>query len=429
MQTLRFFYRGYHWVYLSILVGFFGCQSESVVGDDCDPSKSDCIPVASSSVEPALTEKIKDIDILFVMDNSQSMEQEQDAIGNLINVLITGDRDGDGTPELEPAESLHLAVISTDMGLPGYADGYEYADPKGNCMGLGDDGLLLSEPDVYQQPSCSDRRYPRFLTYTAGVDNAEQTAQDYFCMLNIGREGCGWEMPLEATLKALWPASNDSITFLNAVGEAVATGHGEKENDGFLREDSLLAIVVVTDEDDCSIKDMDVIGPDYGERESLTMRCFDYPDKLYSIERYADNLKTFRPDREDRVLFAVIAGVPPHLVGKDSDLPQHLLGYVDKDPEKVEAYYESILNDADMEQIENKERHFLEPSCLVLDDEDNEITYAIPPRRLVELAREFGANGVVQSICDLGLGSSLETVTLAITNRMEEAAEKAEAAQ
>jgi len=428
MKTIySIFYCSYFWGILFLSVSAVGCQPQSNVGNDCDLTKSDCEPVASP-----LTKKIKNIDILFVVDTSQSMEQEQNAISSMVNVLITGDRDGDGDPELEPAESLHLAVISTDMGLPGIGPD-QNPDSTGACNGVGDDGLLLNEPDTsYDPTTCSGRHFPRFLTYTAGVDDPEQTAEDYACMLNVGIGGCGFEMPLEATLKALWPSSDDSITFLND-----ATGHGDQENDGFLRDDSLLAIVVVSDEEDCSAGnqgDLDFLSLDFsdGDRRDLNLRC--YKDTInewgnkYPIERYLDGFKALRPNMEDRVIFAVIGGVPPYLVDEESDLPQHLLGYVDKDPEKIEAYYESILNSPDMEEIPNVETNNLTPSCEVVDvSTGRAVTIAFPPRRLVELAKEFGANGVVQSICDLGLDDSLETVTLTITNRMKEVAEKAEA--
>ena len=61
--------------------------------------------------------------------------------------------------------------------------------------------------------------------------------------------GCGYEQPLEAALKALWPATDTSVEFL--YGE----GHGAGTNAGFLRDDSLLIVVVITDEDDCSAEE------------------------------------------------------------------------------------------------------------------------------------------------------------------------------
>ena len=65
----------------------------------------------------------------------------------------------------------------------------------------------------------------------------------------LGTEGCGFEQQLESMLKALTP-SDSSIRF-----EMNTAGQGDRANAGFVRPDSLLAIIVVTDEDDGSTID------------------------------------------------------------------------------------------------------------------------------------------------------------------------------
>ena len=69
----------------------------------------------------------RDIDILFVIDNSGSMLQEQTSLTSqfprFINVLETIEG---GLP------NVHLAVVSSDVGIGGYT--------QGNCNGTGDDG-------------------------------------------------------------------------------------------------------------------------------------------------------------------------------------------------------------------------------------------------------------------------------------------------
>src|SRR5690606_24408569 len=56
----------------------------------------------------------------------------------------------------------------------------------------------------------------------------------FSCVASVGAEGPGLEMPLEAARLA--------------IGPRVADG----SNDGFLRDDALLAVIVLTDENDCS---------------------------------------------------------------------------------------------------------------------------------------------------------------------------------
>ncbi|MBX3225620.1 MAG: hypothetical protein KF795_34260, partial [Labilithrix sp.] len=72
------------------------------------------------------------------------------------------------------------------------------------------------------------------------VEKADATAaKDFQCLAQVGTGGPSIEMPLEATKLAL----NDRMS--------------DGTNAGFLRDDALLAIVVLTDEDDCSRQDND----------------------------------------------------------------------------------------------------------------------------------------------------------------------------
>jgi hypothetical protein len=60
-------------------------------------------------------------------------------------------------------------------------------------------------------------------------------------MATVGAAGCGFEQPLRAMKAALGP---------------------NPANSGFLRPDALLAVVFLTDEDDCSMKDPAILGPE-----------------------------------------------------------------------------------------------------------------------------------------------------------------------
>ena len=104
-------------------------------GPPCTPGTMTRIPVTN----------IDKVDMLFMVDNSNSMREEQAALrtqfAQLIEVLTTGDRDGDGVNDFPPAKDLHLGVVSSDMGLLG-VDGVD------DCSGLGDDGILQHAPST-----------------------------------------------------------------------------------------------------------------------------------------------------------------------------------------------------------------------------------------------------------------------------------------
>src|SRR5262245_66045733 len=61
------------------------------------------------------------LDLLLVVDNSFSMEQEQAALAaelpRMMNARLTGDIDGDGTREAAPVYAIHVGLVATDMGI------------------------------------------------------------------------------------------------------------------------------------------------------------------------------------------------------------------------------------------------------------------------------------------------------------------------
>src|ERR1700741_2181487 len=80
--------------------------------------------VSGVVAEIAVT-NIDKVDMLFMVDNSGSMKEEQESLRSefpkLIQVLTTGDR-MNGTPMFPPAKDLHLGVAASDRGLVGIAD-------------------------------------------------------------------------------------------------------------------------------------------------------------------------------------------------------------------------------------------------------------------------------------------------------------------
>ncbi|HEX4352210.1 MAG TPA: hypothetical protein VHZ95_04835, partial [Polyangiales bacterium] len=82
------------------------------------------------------------VDLLFVVDNSNSMAEKQAslkaALPSLMHALTSGTRSSGGSA-LPAVTDLHVGVVSTDMGTPGVS--LPGCDPNG-----GDDGRLRHEP-------------------------------------------------------------------------------------------------------------------------------------------------------------------------------------------------------------------------------------------------------------------------------------------
>jgi hypothetical protein len=74
------------------------------------------------------------VDLLFVVDDSQSMQEEQTNLGaqlpELVHVLTSGELDAEHT--FNPVD-LHVGVVSTDMG--GFADDARCRNSKDGIFG------------------------------------------------------------------------------------------------------------------------------------------------------------------------------------------------------------------------------------------------------------------------------------------------------
>ena len=315
-----------------------------------------CTPVAAAS----------QLDLLFVVDNSSDMTEEQ---------VILVER----LPRLFVALSAagldtQVGVVSTDMGVGGHRI------PTCDEPDFGDDGILRTAGNTALSGCRAE--YPRFLSFgPADADAAEMAASDVGCVAHMGTGGCGFEQPLEAMLKALTPASSELTFHLGT------SGHGDGANAGFLREDSVLAVVTMTREPDCSASDPELFNPaaeDYPV--SLGLRCISFPEALHPPQRYVDGLLALRPTGERLVFFAVV-GVPPDLIS---------------------AEYDVILSDSRMQATLNHERRPMY-SCMIPDGGG----LAFPPRRIVQVAQgldERSAIATLRSMCTAEYGFDVEAL-------------------
>lgn len=324
------------------------------------------------------------VDLLFVVDNSGSMSEEQRALADqfpvMVRMLATGDLDEDGRPDAQPVGDLRVGVVTTNVGAGGF-------ETELGCRireGEGSDGVLRT---ISRERGCP-RTLPRALDFRRG-DPVDPFVDDFSCLAVVGDiGGCGIEQPLAASLKALLPAD---APFPFVTG----TAHGDGANAGFLRDDAILGIIYVSDEDDCTVADPDFFDP-ASERypwEDLgggNLRCFLYPEARMPIETVVDALRSLKPNPDD-LLVAAITGVPADAVS---------------DPDAID--YDALLADPRMEERINpaRPRGQLFPAC------DLEGTgFALPARRMVETVAAFGDNGVVQSICDPTFGQALRGIT------------------
>lgn len=262
------------------------------------------------------------LDLLVVMDESPSMTEEQallqSALPELFRALASGDLDGDGVQELPAFDDVRVGITTSDLGT-----GSAGAVPGCGTAG-GDEGILRSAPGATAVASCAASYDPAWATYaSASSSDLGGFVAQISCEASLGSGGCGFEQQLEAALLALTPSGPTAYT---APGWTVPTfpdgrvGQGDLSNAGFLREGSLLAVLVVTDEDDCSAQNSAIFSTTDARYAStlLNLRCQTYGDDLMSVDEIVSQLVGLRPGAEDLVVGA-ITGVPLGVATGDFD--------------------------------------------------------------------------------------------------------------
>ena len=167
---------------------------------------------------------IRKVDILFVIDDSSLMRSAQNNLLRNFPTLMTAlSSDPAGLPD------LHLAVISSDMGAgdgsvagcdtTGGKNGIFQYTARGECTttGLAPGATFISDDGTVRN-------------YTGQLPDV------FACIAALGETGCGFEHQLAALSRAL-----------GADGRPPPV-----ENQGFLRPDAYLFVVLLSNEDDCS---------------------------------------------------------------------------------------------------------------------------------------------------------------------------------
>lgn len=228
-------------------------------------------------------DKVDKIDLLFVVDDSFSMETKQYALALLVPDLVerltnppcvdpftreetqtVGQDEAcpDGTDrEFPPVTDMNVGVITTSLGGAGSTTcepgGVAYA-PAQNArahmvsakdQGFGGLDFLNWDPDQRDVPP--------------GEDQSDVLQQQFRQLVGVGTEGCGYAATLESWYRFLVdpapyeqlvpaPCEEGDEALLCVAPDGVDDVVLEQRK-AFLRQDSLLVIVMLTDGLDCSV--------------------------------------------------------------------------------------------------------------------------------------------------------------------------------
>lgn len=332
------------------------------------------------------------LDLLFMIDDSASMAPLQAKmrvkIPQFMDVLknLPG-----GMPD------LHLAVVSSSLGAGEFSN---VAQCEPGTQGNGD--------GLFKHSSACTQLNPGETFLKSSIDASGARVENFKggditpvfdCLASLGDQGCGFEHQFESVRLAL----QRSLTVSNP----------PDPNAGFLRSDAYLAIVMLTNEDDCSVPyDSDLFDPSMqtladplGGLQSY--RCNEFGHKcdqplphgaaglpmtltgceskedgrLVTVNGFIDFLFSLKPMHPERIFVAAIAGpTTPYTI------TSHLFMLGNGDTESQPAIQHSCTSG-----MQGSE-------------------YADPAVRVQQWTQAFGPNSYFGNICSDDLGLTMSSI-------------------
>jgi hypothetical protein len=335
------------------------------------------------------------MDVLFVIDDSPEMVSMRDKLVPAFPSFIT--TFADATRADYP--NLHVAVVSSSMG------GGRFANVPG-C----EEGSAGARDGAFRHPAGAGLAAGEtFMRFNGSPLNFQGDPGVVFSALaDVGVGGCPYPQPLAAARRALARAQDPS----------------DPDNAGFLRADARLLVVIVTNEDDCSVPaDSDLFDPSqvsltdpYGG--TGTYRCAEFGllcDGMKPPHALAASAGDVALDgcvpAEAAGLLTPIADLTNDLLGLKDDLDEVSVSLIGGPPEPLVVGQQAVALGAGV--TENQPR--LQPSCA-----GSSGGPASPSVRLKAWADGFDANGIFLPSCvDTGMlatavAGQLGQITLAL---------------
>ncbi|MSP26132.1 MAG: hypothetical protein EXR75_13440 [Myxococcales bacterium] len=219
--------------------------------------------------------KAERVDVLLVVDNSRSMGVAQqwlaataqslfgalasppcvNTVGNFVTVTPSGSCPPESTRLFAPRADVHIAVITTSLGSHGADSCLEpREDDHGRLVSYAPGGGTVP---TYQALGFLAWDPKGKLSPPGEVSSAVMTGSLVNMILGAGDIGCGFESTLESWYRFLVdPNPYESIAVTGTDATLVGTDALLLEQRAaFLRPDSLVLIVTLSDENDCSVRD------------------------------------------------------------------------------------------------------------------------------------------------------------------------------
>lgn len=398
----------------------------------------------------------KDVDILFVIDNSGSMGQEQQRLSQnferFIGVLEADDvkanyRLGITTTDngnywcrgqgVSNPEAGQFVLSSCRSRLDEFYFSGDDTDASFACTDFCDqDQIQVTQTTTKTDPEAKRRPWLENIEGQTNLPDGITTTEAFQCFGPQGINGCGFESHLESMWKALKLANEES-----------------QDEFGFLRDNAILSVVFVTDEADCSFNaahETEVFGengsktfwslPDdqqspssavcwnagvectgtgtFDECHSVNLAPNGDPVEdsaaeedasLWPLSKYTSFLGELEARKQmvtpgQEVLVAAIAGVPQGYGGE------------------ALIYQEGPMG---MDENSFQAKFGIAQGCSTV-EEDGSTAEAVPPVRLKEFADFFRIGDATEgnnlfSVCDDDYGPALEAIAESIRDQLRPA--------
>ena len=374
-----------------------------MTGVGCGGGSTSRLPDGSSSTftktfSPTIN---RNVDVLFLIDDSGSMRLTQDKLLRDFPTFMT--RLQDQPPGLP---NLHVAVISSDMGA---GDG-----SIATCDSVGGkQGIFQYTP----RGACTVTKLNAGSTYISnvgGVANYTGDLSDAFaCVAALGEAGCTFEQPFAAILRAL-----------GADGQAAPA-----ENQGFLRPEAYLAIIMLTNEDDCSASPGVAL---FDTTSNTNLASLLGPPASFRCNEFGHNCDGGHPRR--LAPNGDVAATVTYNGCTSNDTEGHLLSARDTanalkalkaDPAQLAVM--SIQAPATPYTVTWKDPTVADSSCgaascpwpvIAHSCTASDATFGDPGVRTAQLVNEFGAQGLVLPICADSFAPSLDRAAMLINSML-----------
>ncbi len=240
------------------------------------------LPDTAEPPPDVATKPTNKVDVLFVVDNSLSMSDKQRILAKripaMLHALTTPGADG------KRADDVHVAFISSSLGSFGTSAcapelTSKASDDKAHLLprdGVSGSGYRLDSTGAPTAAACPSVPAASTLTWTADPTKGGKYSGDAggdlalaaSCVMgSVDQVGCGYEQPLEAAYRFL----SDPAPYATAAVKCTfgVSGDACGNNDilvngldtdllaqraAFLRPDSAVVVVYITDENDVSLR-------------------------------------------------------------------------------------------------------------------------------------------------------------------------------